>query len=223
MGAARLALRPSGALWAPDERLLVVADLHLGRSERLARRGGPLLPPYETSDALDRLAAEIEALRPRRVLSLGDGFDDARAAAALDPEARARLVALARGRDWIWVAGNHDPEPVDAPGECAPEAVFSGVAFRHIAAESPAPGAEVSGHFHPKATLFARGRRIVRRCFLSSADRLVAPAFCAYAGGLDIGDPAFDRLFPHGAVAHLLTRGGLVAAPRPTDAACARD
>lgn len=36
---------PSGALWWAEENLLCVSDLHLGKSERIARRGGPLLPP----------------------------------------------------------------------------------------------------------------------------------------------------------------------------------
>ena len=46
----KLTLLPSGALWWPDEGLLCVSDLHLGKSERMARKGGAILPPYETRD-----------------------------------------------------------------------------------------------------------------------------------------------------------------------------
>ena len=109
LAGARLTARASGALWWPAERLLCVADLHLGKSERLARRGGTLLPPYETAETLDRLAAEIAALAPARVVCLGDSFDDCAAGAALAPADAARLTALMAGRDWIWIAGNHDP------------------------------------------------------------------------------------------------------------------
>ena len=42
-GAALTALA-SGALYWAAERLLVVSDLHLGKSARMARRGGGLLP-----------------------------------------------------------------------------------------------------------------------------------------------------------------------------------
>ena len=83
LAGARLEAPASGALWWPAGRLLCVADLHLGRSERLARRGGALLPPYETAATLDRLAAEIAALAPARVVCLGDSFDDCAAGAAL--------------------------------------------------------------------------------------------------------------------------------------------
>ena len=71
-----LEARCSGALWWPEGRWLIVADLHLGKSERMARRGGALLPPYEGRETLRRLAEEIAALDPACVVSLGDGFDD---------------------------------------------------------------------------------------------------------------------------------------------------
>ena len=116
LAGARLEARASGALWWQAERLLCVADLHLGRSERLARRGGTLLPPYETAETLDRLAAEIAALAPARVVCLGDSFDDGAAAPALAAADAAVLAALIAGRDWIWVAGNHDPLPLALAG-----------------------------------------------------------------------------------------------------------
>ena len=54
---ARLTALGSGALWWADHGLLCVSDLHLGKAERIARRGGTALPPYETMDTLTRLAA----------------------------------------------------------------------------------------------------------------------------------------------------------------------
>ena len=52
-----LQARATGALFWPERRWLIVADLHLGKSERMARRGGALLPPYETLETLHRLQA----------------------------------------------------------------------------------------------------------------------------------------------------------------------
>ena len=45
---------PSGALYHPGERMLIVADLHLEKSSSFARRG-MLLPPYDTAATLARL------------------------------------------------------------------------------------------------------------------------------------------------------------------------
>lgn len=208
----RLVARPSGALWVPGARLLAAADLHLGKAERLARRGGGLLPPYETQETVSRLAAEIAALAPEVVLLLGDSFDDGRAAEALDDDARSRIAALAAGRLWVWAAGNHDPAPLDLPGTHALDWRAGALTFRHVAAPDAPPG-EVSAHFHPKATLEIRGRRVRRRCFLADGRRVILPAFGAYTGGLDARDAVFDPLLGPDARALLLGRK-VVAAPR---------
>ncbi|MFT4793439.1 MAG: DNA ligase-associated metallophosphoesterase [Paracoccaceae bacterium] len=201
--------RPSGALWWAGVGVLAVSDLHLGRAARRARHGGALLPPYEALATLDRLEAEIHALAPRVVISLGDSFDDAGAEARLDTAARARLIALATGRRWVWIAGNHDPAPSSLPGEHLAElsvpAPDGPVAFRHIAETA---GPEVSGHWHPKARL---GRGPARACFMWDGAKLILPAFGAYVGGLDVGAPPLRALMPEGLA--LLTGLRVIAAP----------
>lgn len=186
-----LQARPSGALYWPDRRWLIVADLHLGKSERMARRGGPLLPPYEVLATLDRLEAEIAATDPACVVSLGDGFDDDAAARALPDMLCDRLRGMAWNRGWIWVSGNHDPAPVcpRLPGSAAAE-LADGLVLRHQAGQGP----DVSGHFHPCLRL--AGER--RRCFLLGRDHLILPAFGAYTGGLGIDTPVLARLVPQG-------------------------
>ena len=188
-----LAARASGALWWQEARLLCVADLHLGKSERLARRGGALLPPYESAETIARLAAEIDSLDPATVVCLGDSFDDSAAAAALGSEARDGLAALGRGREWIWIAGNHDPAAATPSGRRASELRRGPLAFRHQATDAP-DSCEVSGHYHPKLRLPVRGRRLSRPCFLFDARRVILPAFGAYTGGLWADAPALARL-----------------------------
>lgn len=213
LGNARLCLRGSGAIWAPELRLLAVADLHLGRAARAARFGGALLPPYENIQTLERLGQEISALDPAIVLSLGDAFDAPEAEAALSNSERERIRGLAAGREWLWIRGNHDPMPPDAPGVSIDQAQLGGIEWRHIP-EINSVGAEAAGHYHPKAVVVRHGRRIARRCFLFDAHRLVAPAFGAYVGGLDVTDAAFDPLFPSGATALLASGQNLFATSR---------
>ncbi|MEM6906613.1 MAG: ligase-associated DNA damage response endonuclease PdeM, partial [Pseudomonadota bacterium] len=189
----RLEAQPSGALWWPARRLLAVADLHLGRSERVAREGGALLPPYETEDTLNRLEDVVLACNPRLLISLGDSFDDLAAARSLGVSVVSRLERLAAGRRLIWIAGNHDPGPVELPGTYVEAAEIGPIAFRHIA-DPEARGAEISAHYHPKVHLTLRGRRITRRCFLASGRRVILPAFGAYTGGLEVRDAAFEPL-----------------------------
>jgi DNA ligase-associated metallophosphoesterase len=217
LAGAALSAQASGALWWAAERLLCVADLHLGRSERLARRGGTLLPPYETAETLDRLAAEIGRLGPACVVCLGDSFDDDAAAEALEPSAVSRLTVLMAGRDWVWIAGNHDPAPLGLGGRHLAALNRAPLTFRHEAAGDAAPG-EVSGHLHPKARLALRTGHLTRACFIHDARRLVLPAFGAYTGGLDAEHPAVAALFGAGATA-ILTGEPCLKLPL---AACAR-
>ena len=113
-GAALLA-DPAGALVWPARATLLVADLHFEKGSSFAARG-QFLPPYDTRATLTRLEALVARFRPERVVCLGDSFHDAGAGVRLAAGDRARLERLAAGRDWIWIAGNHDPEPPDDLG-----------------------------------------------------------------------------------------------------------
>ncbi|EGJ22146.1 metallophosphoesterase [Cereibacter sphaeroides WS8N] len=202
----RLTALPSGALWWPAERLLCVSDLHLGKAERLARRGGTLLPPYETQATLARLEADLEATAAERVLCLGDSFDDGAAADGLAEPERLWLRRLMTGRDWIWILGNHDPAPTACGGSHRATAVLGPLTFRHIAEGE----AEVSGHYHPKCALAGRARP----CFLLDGRRLILPAYGAYTGGLWCHDPALVALMQPGALA-ILTGAKAIPLPMP--------
>jgi DNA ligase-associated metallophosphoesterase len=183
----------AGALYWPEEGLLAIADLHLEKGSSFARRG-QLLPPYDTTETLARLAQLIARYAPRVVIALGDNFHDGAGPARLSAQNRAALVALQRGRDWIWIAGNHDPDPADGiGGTFAACFAVAALTFRH----RPSRGAsgEIAGHLHPVAHIVQRGRAVGRRCFATDGQALVMPAFGAYAGGLNIRDRAFATVF----------------------------
>ena len=184
---------PAGALWWADERLLVVADLHLEKGSSFARRG-QMLPPYDTAETLACLARLVTRFDPRAVVALGDSFHDDGGAARLSPHDRAKLTAIQAGRDWIWVAGNHDPGRHALAGLQIAALAVGPILFRH----EPAPGAangELAGHLHPSARVAGQGRSVRRRCFAGDGHRLILPAFGAYVGGLNVLDRAFAGLF----------------------------
>ena len=184
---------PAGVLYWPEQGLLVVADLHLEKGSSFAARG-VLLPPYDTAATLARLAALIARYAPRAVVALGDSFHDGRGPARLADTDRATLKNMQRGRDWIWITGNHDPEPAEnIGGRFLATYVVNGLTFRHEPLEN-ARG-EIAGHLHPVARVARRGRAVSRRCFAGDGTRLVMPAFGAYAGGLNVRDRAFARVF----------------------------
>ena len=192
----------SGAFVWESERLLVVSDLHLEKGSSFAARG-VLLPPYDTVATLSRLGAVIARHDPRTVIALGDSFHDRKAHERLSAPDREAVAALQARRDWIWIAGNHDPAlPRDIGGVVASEVAVGGIVFRH---EPTGAAGEIAGHLHPKARVPTRGRTVERRCFACDGERAIMPAFGAYTGGLSIRDAAFSKIFQTlGFMAHVL-------------------
>lgn len=201
-----LALDPTGALWWPDERTLVVADMHLEKGSAYARRG-QLLPPYDSAVTLANLTRLVARQRPKRLIALGDSFHDTSAGDRMADTTADALTALARSLDMIWITGNHDPEvPHWLPGERRPDLALGPFLFRHEPQPSAPPG-EVAGHLHPAAVVISEKGRIRRKAFVTDGARLLLPAFGAYAGGLNLRDPAIFPLFdPDRLTAHVCGR-----------------
>ena len=212
LAGAQLTALGSGALYWRERNLLCVSDMHLGKTERRARLGEAFLPPYETHDTLSRLQTDLDRTGAATVICLGDSFDDATAAEALLEAEKLWIARLQAGRRWVWIEGNHDPGPVDLGGTHLAELPLPPLTFRHIARSSQS--GEISGHYHPKATLNLRGRTVTRPAFLVDADRVIMPAYGTYTGGLRTHDPALDRLMRPETLA-ILTGPVVRPAPMP--------
>ena len=66
---------------------------------------------------------------------------------------------------------------------------------------------EIAGHLHPVARVAGRSGTVRRRCVATNGRRCILPAFGAYAGGLNLCDPAFAPLFETADLyAHVLGR-----------------
>ncbi len=202
-----------GGLYAPALRLLVVSDLHLEKGAAFARRGS-LLPPYDTAATLKILAALIRRYDPVTVISLGDNFHDQPGSRLMPNEFRGAIEDMARGREWIWITGNHDPDGVDSlPGLVAESLVYDRLTFRHEPQRGAAAG-EVAGHLHPAATIRRREKSVRRRCFATDGERLIMPSFGVMTGGLNLSHPEFHGLFnQQKLVAHMLGRDRVYAVP----------
>lgn len=204
---------PGGALWVESARALVVSDLHLEKGSSFAR-GGRLLPPYDTRETLLRIARLMDVHSPDMVVSLGDSFHDAGGPARMAEVDCALLTSMIDRCNWIWVEGNHEGRAAECLGGKAREMLHIGpLMLRHEPRAGAAPG-EIAGHLHPCARVAGRGQSVRRRCFAYDGERLVMPAFGAYAGGLNIQDAAFAPIFPEGAMALVLGKDRILPTPR---------
>ena len=210
----RLMLDPCGVVSWPARRTLVVSDLHLEKGSHFAARGF-FVPPYDTRETLSKLALAVRRYGPARLILLGDSFHDALGCQRMAPADCATLVRiLGAVEEVVWVLGNHDPvAPEGLPGVAVDAMTDGPLTFRHEA--DPRASGELSGHFHPKATLATRAGPVSRPCFATDGRRVILPAFGAYTGGLDMRDPALGGLFPRGGRVFMLGADRLHSVPLP--------
>lgn len=184
----------SGALFQPDEKLLLVADLHLEQGASLARRGLHV-PPYDTSATLSMLENVLAATRAHRLVLLGDSFHDGLAHNEVLVGDAKRLRTLTSNVDTIWIAGNHDPNAHESlGGVCVEELELGAITLRHVPAQLNAGEMEIAGHLHPGASLEQRGHHIRTKCFVADDRRIILPAFGSYTGALNVRSTAFKGL-----------------------------
>ena len=173
---------PSGALWWPDQSILCVSDLHFGKSNRLARKGQSWMPPYENQDTLLRLEKDLNATNTKKIICLGDSFDDNEASRSLPPDEALWITKMQTHREWIWISGNHDPSPKNLGGTFLESLEIEKLNFQHIA--SSKERFEISGHYHPKIRVRVNHQSFTKRCFLVDHKRVIMPAYGTYTGGL---------------------------------------
>lgn len=198
-GAARLQLWPQRAAFDPEQRLLLVADAHIGKAVSFRRLGVPV-PAGTTAEGLARLDALLAATGATEVVFLGDFLHSVRA------HAPATLAAVAAWRErhaglaLTLVRGNHDHHAGDPPAALGITVVDGPLrrgpwALAHH--PEPVPGAYVlAGHVHPCVHLAGRGGdRLRLPCFHFGAMVGVLPAFGGFTGMHGLRRAAGDRLF----------------------------
>jgi DNA ligase-associated metallophosphoesterase len=191
-----LALLPDRCAWLPDRRWLLVADVHLGKAHSFRRLGVPV-PAGTTAATLDRLARLTAALRPARLVILGDLLHGpaARQPALLDALARWRRGCA--GTEVTLVRGNHDARAGDPPPGCGIETVEGPLRdgdlwLCHDPAEAPAGNAAdggpqaIAGHVHPQYRLRASGDSLRLPCYWARERVTVLPAFGEFTGGFTL-------------------------------------
>ena len=200
----------SGMLLWPDREVAVVADLHLEKATYFAGQG-QLLPPQESFETLSRLQKSLDQVKCSSLVLLGDSFHDADGFDRLDSHARKLWKQICSEYTVTFVLGNHDGMAVPPGTQGVDFLEFEGITFRHQAV--PGAVAEISGHYHPKATLRLRGSRITRPCFIADENRMILPAFGTLTGGMDVRSEEITALFSNDYTVHLLGENKVYSIP----------
>lgn len=182
-----LHLLPSRAVWWPAQRVLFVADLHIGKAATYRRLGQPV-PSGTTRDNLALLDILLTTHRPQQVVFLGDFLHAASGRTPTVLKAlsdwRARHAAVAM----TLVRGNHDDRAGNPPPEARIDVVDEPWLFGPFACchhpQAHNTHFVLAGHLHPVYSLQGPGRdRLRLPCFVVEANQAVLPAFGAFTGG----------------------------------------
>lgn len=192
----------SGCLYWPDEKMMIVSDLHLEKGSDFVKVGR-FVPPYDSCETLTRLMSDLDNNEVETLILLGDTVHDPQGFARLDKNCIDMFEEICKRHRVIWIIGNHEKGFVPQGVEAHIEYPYKSLMFRHEATETAQLG-EVSGHYHPCITVKHKGKSLRRRCFIEDGKRLILPAFGSYTGSLDVEDSAISKFFPNGYNAHAL-------------------
>jgi putative SbcD/Mre11-related phosphoesterase len=190
-----LTLDARRAVWLEEERILAIADPHLGYA--WAHRASGQLMPLGVDDASKRLQALLKSYQPRQVVVLGDIVHRAVAQKDFEQELHSFLELFKNTTELVLLAGNHDrnlKKVLDriTSGRVLQDSLRSGpFCFLHgDVSHASAEGCSrvFMGHEHPAIYL---GDGVSTRekfpCFLVSDKIIVLPAFSRWAAGSPIG------------------------------------
>ncbi len=192
-------LLPDKALFLPDSRTLIVADVHWGKAATYRSLGVPV-PHGTTRTGLDRLDALLTVTCAEQLLVLGDLIH---ARAGMQPHTIATLERWRESRRTLRIAlvrGNHDYRAGDPPAsldiECVDAPLHVGpFALCHHPCERDS-GYVLAGHIHPVVQLRGRGRqKVTLPCFAFGSRSGLLPAFGEFTGGAVIDQRDFVRTF----------------------------
>ncbi len=199
LGGERLLLHADRAVIWPAARMLIVADVHLGKEGVFADHG-IAVPIGPSEHDLARLGTLATAYDCARVLVLGDLFHGP---AGLNDELLDAIAGWRAARGdvrLLAIAGNHDRPALRARSNalvewCEEGLCEGGLEFRH----EPSTGTHgfvLAGHVHPARRLTGRrGDRLRMPVFWQREGCLVLPAFGSLTGGYNICAAPGERLW----------------------------
>lgn len=202
-----LQLLPEKAVYLDSLKLLLVSDVHLGKSETFQAAGVPI-PQQVNQESLNRLQALCSKYQPEQLVVLGDLFHSRLALLPEVVEAWQQFLASISASVTL-IVGNHDRALIPKMEQLAIDCFADYLKVDRLLL-SHEPGFQPSllnicGHVHPCVRLKTRLDDLRLPCFYYEAaeNRLTLPSFGAFTGGYEV------RMGP-GVVAYAIAEGTIV-------------
>ncbi len=187
-------LHPYGAVYWPEQEVLMVADVHLGKISHFRKHGSavPLQAASQNFIRLDELRREFD---PEHIVFMGDLFHSS------------LNIEWNMFEEWIenidnrvhLVAGNHDiisPLKYEALDiQIYSEVKVDGFHLSHHP-EKQEDLFNICGHIHPGYKMRGEGRQLLNlSCFYRSSNQLILPAFGEFTGSSSLSIGREDQVF----------------------------
>ena len=190
----KMVLHPSGALYWPENKTALLADVHLGKAGHFRKNG--IAVPRKIEGVFYQKMQQLQNDLPiRRILFLGDLFHSDKNNEWFLFSAWVKQQQL----ELILIEGNHDIIPrqqFQALGiTTVPHWEEEGLYFTHYPEERESLFV-ICGHVHPGIRLNGKGKQQLKLpCFFYSSKQFILPAFGAFTGLHLLQPTPTDRVF----------------------------
>jgi len=192
-------LSASRCIFWEEEKILIMSDLHLGKTGHF-RKSGIAIPQAIFKEDMQRLVTQLQIFKPRQVIIIGDMFHSY--------DNKEHEFFLKWRQDFAdipihLVKGNHDilkeawyVKAGITINKC--ELAIGDFVFVHDFNDCSIPdkGYIFSGHIHPGVTVRGAGRQSLHfPCFYFGKEYAVLPAFSKFTGTYTIEPKAGESVF----------------------------
>ncbi|NRF40777.1 ligase-associated DNA damage response endonuclease PdeM [Pedobacter foliorum] len=193
----QLILSSDRAIYWQAKKMLIISDLHIGKSAHFRKSGIPVPDSINLTD-LQRLTALVAEFNPETLLVTGDMFhNNINSDTNTFMHWRKSFAHL----KVVLIKGNHDNlknEDYDALGIDVYQKELLAAPFRFIH-DKPSEVDEyynISGHIHPGVIIYGKAKQQLKfPCFYFGSDYAILPAFSVFTGLKVLDSKQGDRFY----------------------------
>lgn len=193
-----LELLPQKAIWWKAKKILLLADMHLGKINHFRKAGIPV-PAKANDKNWETLIDLVQAKKPERMICIGDLFHSHYNA---DWEMVGQFTNYFSQLSFELITGNHDilsdhhykrNSVVVHPEQIS---IYPFVLSHFPAKEKVKEAYTLSGHLHPGIQILGKGRQsLTLPCFYFGEHQGYLPAFGMFTGLARIQPAKGDSIF----------------------------
>jgi DNA ligase-associated metallophosphoesterase len=192
-----------GILFWLEKKIAIISDLHLEKGSSFAS-SGQFIPPFDSEETLNKLINFLQIHEVQTIILLGDTFHDRGALNRMSSKVKSIFDSLVENYEIIFVLGNHENKMKSPYIKFYERYIVDDIHFLHEAVLEKKY--QISGHFHPVASLKINSKKITEKCLIHSENLIIMPAFGEFTGGLNINNPVFKPFLNSNYYIYFLTK-----------------